>query len=314
VTVPRCAVLPTPDAHGRPTGHALAASMEHAVAEGGGTIVPIDDADAVIWTDALDPRELRDLLDAHPQVRWVQLPWAGIEPFVEVLDHDRLWTCGKGVYAEPVAEHALGLALAGLRGVAGYARETSWSGPVGRNLLGARVTILGGGEITRSLVRLLQPFGTHLTVVRRRPAPLDGVDEVVSSEGLLPALTRSDLVVLALALTPDTDRILDAETLAALPEHAWVVNVARGRHIDTDALVAALRVGAIGGAALDVTDPEPLPDGHPLWTLPNAIITPHTANTPEMGRVLLAARVRENVRRFGAGEDLLGPVHVDLGY
>jgi phosphoglycerate dehydrogenase-like enzyme len=307
VTGPRCAVLP---ADGRPFARAL----EEAVREGGGVPCGIEDADAVVWTDARDAGELRALLDAHPRVRWVQLPWAGIEPFVDVLDEDRRWTCGNGVYAEPVAEHALALALAGLRGVAGYARRTSWSRPVGRNLLGGRVTILGGGEITRCLVRLLRPFGAHLTVVRRHPQPLDGVAEVVGQDQLLTALRGSDLVVLALALTPETDRIVDAEALAALPDHAWLVNVARGRHVDTDALVEALRAGTIGGAALDVTDPEPLPDGHPLWSLPNAVVTPHVGNTPEMGRVLLAARVRENVQRFAAGRELLGPVHVELGY
>jgi phosphoglycerate dehydrogenase-like enzyme len=307
VAEPRCAVLP---ADGRPFARAL----EEAVREGGGAPSGIEDADAVVWTDARDAGELRSLLDAHPQVRWVQLPWAGIEPFVDVLDHDRLWTCGKGVYAEPVAEHALALALAGMRGVTGYARRTSWSGPAGRNLLGGRVTILGGGEITRCLVRLLRPFGAHLTVVRHHPRPLDGVAEVVGQDQLLTALRGSDLVVLALALTPETDRIVDAEALAALPDHAWIVNVARGRHVDTDALVEALRAGTIGGAALDVTDPEPLPDGHPLWSLPNAVVTPHVGNTPEMGRVLLAARVRENVHRFAAGRELLGPVHVELGY
>jgi phosphoglycerate dehydrogenase-like enzyme len=136
----------------------------------------------------------------------------------------------------------------------------------------------------------------------------------VGPEGLLPALSRSDLAVLALALTPETEQVIGADALAALPDHAWLVNVARGRHIDTDALVESLRAGAIGGAALDVTDPEPLPAEHPLWSLPNAIITPHVGNTPEMGRALLAARVRENVRRFAEGRELLGPVHVELGY
>jgi phosphoglycerate dehydrogenase-like enzyme len=233
---------------------------------------------------------------------------------VDVLDHDRLWTCGKGVYAEPVAEHALALALAGMRGIGRYARSTTWSGPIGRNLLGGRVTILGGGEITSSLVRLLRPWGAHLTVVRRHPRPMDGVAEVVGQEGLLPALERSDLVVLALALTPETERIVDAEALAAMPDHAWLVNVARGQHVDTDALVDALRAGTLGGAGLDVTDPEPLPDAHPLWSLPNVIVTPHVGNTPEMGRVLLAARVRDNVRRFAEGRPLLGPVDVELGY
>jgi len=101
---------------------------------------------------------------------------------------------------------------------------------------------------------------------------------------------------------------------ARMKSTAWIVNVARGRHIDTDALVDALDRNVIGGAALDVTDPEPLPDGHPLWALPNCIVTPHVANTREMGRVVLARRVTENVRRFGAGEPLLGLVDVELGY
>jgi phosphoglycerate dehydrogenase-like enzyme len=99
-----------------------------------------------------------------------------------------------------------------------------------------------------------------------------------------------------------------------MEDHAWIVNVARGRHIVTDDLVEALRTGMIGGAALDVTDPEPLPIDHPLWTLPNCIITPHVGNTPEMAKPLLAARVTENVRRFGRGDDLIGLVDVDAGY
>jgi phosphoglycerate dehydrogenase-like enzyme len=85
-------------------------------------------------------------------------------------------------------------------------------------------------------------------------------------------------------------------------------------HVVTDDLVEALRSGAIGGAGLDVTDPEPLPTGHPLWSLPNCVITPHTANTAEMAVPLLAARIAENVRRYGTGEDLIGPVDPALGY
>jgi phosphoglycerate dehydrogenase-like enzyme len=92
------------------------------------------------------------------------------------------------------------------------------------------------------------------------------------------------------------------------------VNVARGRHIVTDDLVWALEQGVIGGAALDVTYPEPLPAGHPLWSMPNCIITPHVGNTPEMAVPLLSERISTNVRRFADGEPLIGPVHVDLGY
>jgi phosphoglycerate dehydrogenase-like enzyme len=97
-------------------------------------------------------------------------------------------------------------------------------------------------------------------------------------------------------------------------DHAWIVNVARGSLIDTDALVAALHAGEIGGAALDVTDPEPLPDGHPLWTAPNAIVTPHVANPQGVMMRHLAERVRENIRRFEAGEDLLAPIDPEAGY
>jgi D-3-phosphoglycerate dehydrogenase len=99
-----------------------------------------------------------------------------------------------------------------------------------------------------------------------------------------------------------------------MPSHAWVVNIARGSLIDTDALVAALDAEQIGGAALDVTDPEPLPDGHPLWRSPRALITPHVANPPSSMERHLAAHVAENVRRFGAGEDLLAPIERDRGY
>jgi phosphoglycerate dehydrogenase-like enzyme len=301
---PRCAVLPVD----------RAPYLEDAVRRGGGDVVDVATADALVWVDPAGPEALREVLDANPHLEWVQLPWAGIEPYRDVLDEDRRWTCGKGVYAEPVAEHALALTLGALRGVAHYARQDAWSAPVGRNLLGSRVTILGGGEITRSLVRLLLPFGCHLTVVRRHADPLPGVAEVLPSDRLHEVLPGTDVLVLALALTPETEGVVDAAAIDALPDHAVVVNVARGKHVDTDALVAALEEGRLGGAGLDVTDPEPLPDDHPLWRAPNAIVTPHVGNTPEMGRALLVTRVTENVARYGRGEPLLGPVDVELGY
>ncbi len=99
-----------------------------------------------------------------------------------------------------------------------------------------------------------------------------------------------------------------------MDERAWLVNVARGAHVDTGALVAALTDGSIAGAALDVTDPEPLPDGHPLWGRPNCIVTPHTADTIEMVLPLLAERIRVNVERLAAGRDLVGRVDPDAGY
>lgn len=301
---PRCALVPAGERS------RLASVVEAA----GGEVVDVDQAEVLIWASKDGATELRATVERNPGLRWVQLPSAGIERWVTALDEDRVWTCAKGAYAEPVAEHALALALGGMRGIGRYARATTWEAPYGINLLGAEVCVLGGGEITRSLLRLLGGFGTRTTVLRRHPAPLPGAAAVLGMDQLHGALSRADLVVLALALTPETERVIDAEALATMRETAWLVNVARGRHVDTDALVRALEDRAIGGAALDVTDPEPLPDGHPLWQLDNALLTPHIGNTPEMGFTLLSERVGDNVGRWARGEPLLGAVDVRLGY
>jgi phosphoglycerate dehydrogenase-like enzyme len=288
--------------------------LTDAVVDGGGMIVPPVDAEAIVWAGIDDADALAETVAAATGATWVQLPWAGVESFAAVLDHDHTWTCGKGVYADPVAEIALSLGLAGLRNIHGYAKATTWSAQSGRNLLGARVTIVGGGGIAQSLIRLLQPFRCHITVVRSNVQHMDGVDDVVDTDHLADALPGADLVVLALALTPETEGLFGADELALMEPHAWIVNVARGRHIVTEDLVTALRDGVIGGAGLEVTEPEPLPDGHPLWELDNCIITPHTGTTRRMAKPLLAARVRDNVARFAAGQPLLGQVDVRAGY
>ena len=288
--------------------------VREAVIAGGGHIVEPADASAIVWTAARDASGLREVLDAHGHLEWVQVPFAGIENFVPILDDDRIWTCGKGVYAEPVAEHALALALAGMRHVATYSRASQWTGPAGRNLLGAAVTIVGGGGITESLVRLLTPFKCNITVVRRTVENIDGVDTVVGQENLVDALVGADVVFLALSLTPETVGLIGKPELEVMEPHAWIINVARGGHIVTDDLVWALENNVIGGAGLDVTAPEPLPEDHPLWSLANCIITPHVGNTPEMAVPLLSARITENVKRFINDEDLIGLVDVRNGY
>ncbi|HEX9993080.1 MAG TPA: D-isomer specific 2-hydroxyacid dehydrogenase family protein [Acidimicrobiales bacterium] len=293
--------------------------LAEAIEAGGGEVVDSAAAEGLVWATPGDADGLAAALAAAPSVRWVQLPWAGVEPFAGLLADEaaageRVWASGKGVYAEPVAEMALALGLAGLRNVAGYARATSWGPPEGTMLHGARVAVLGGGGITEVLLRLLAPFGASVTVVRRRPAPMDGATRVVGADRLTAALTGADLVVLALALTKETVGVIGAEQFELMEPHAWLVNVARGRHVVTDDLVVALRKGDIGGAALDVTDPEPLPADHPLWAFPNCVITPHVGNTPEMAVPLLSARVTENVRRWAAGEPLVGLIDLALGY
>ncbi|HVL99128.1 MAG TPA: D-isomer specific 2-hydroxyacid dehydrogenase family protein [Egibacteraceae bacterium] len=303
-----------------------------AVRAGGAELVEPERAEGIVWTETDRAADLKRLLDDVPGIRWVQLPWAGVEPFARagVLDDRRLWTCGKGVYARPVAEHALALALAGLRNLKRFATSRSWDEQSGISLVGGKVTIFGGGGICRELLRLLAPFDAEVTVVRRHPdarldgkggtpegtqaPPLRGVQRVFGFGERYEALRDADVVFLALALTAETAGLMGAIEFELMAPHAWLVNVARGEHVVTDELLVALQGDVIGGAALDVTDPEPLPEGHPLWSLPNCLITPHTANTEDMAIPLLSERIAENVRRFGAGEELIGPVDAMLGY
>ena len=306
MTSPRIAVGPQP-----------APFATDAVESGGGSIVGIDDRpDAVVWLDPQDVKGLADQLQVAPDVRWVQLPFAGVERVhaYGLLDHARVWTCAKGSYAEPVAEHALMLALAGLRHMTTRIPARSWGTPAGTSLYDQRVTILGGGGITTSLLEQLAPFRVHSTVVRRQPDPVPGATRTVPVAELDEVLSGSLVVFLALALTPETTGIIGARQLALMDETAWLVNVARGGHVDTAALVDALGAGSIAGAALDVTDPEPLPDGHPLWDLENCIVTPHTADTIDMVIPLLAERIRVNVRRLADGDPLVGRVDASAGY
>ena len=280
-------------------------------------VAPIEDAEALVWTSPSGPDQLAAAVARRgPALKWVHLRWAGVEDFARLglFTPDLLWTCGKGVFAEPVAEHALALGLAGLRLLPQRARATRWGKPAGVSLYDGRVTILGGGGIAEKLVELLAPMRTQVTVVRRSDAPFPGAARTLTVDHLDDALPGADLVVVALALTPDTQGIVDARRLERMEQHAWLVNVGRGKHVVTADLVDALRAGTIGGAALDVTEPEPLPDDHPLWSLDNCIITPHTANTFEMAVAPMKQRLTENLRRFEAGEPLVGLVDPALGY
>ncbi len=297
------------------------AALAAAVVEGGATVAgrhDVGEAVAMVWADAAAATEFPSHLARSPKARWVQLPYAGIEAFAQYLDGEHTWTCGKGVYAPPVAEHVLALALAGFRNIHRYGAAASWTGPVGRNLIGARVTILGAGGIADCLLALLKPFRCHTTIVRRRAAPVPGADRTVTTADLDSVLPCTDLLVVAWALTDETAGRINASAFDLLPDDAWLINVGRGAHVDTNDLVVALEAGKLGGAALDVTEPEPLPDGHRLWQLPNCIITPHIANTPDMGLPLLAARVRQNVELFVEAADdlsrLIGLVDVEAGY
>lgn len=289
--------------------------LEEAVRRGGGRVVALGEpADGLVWA-AGGPEQLRSRLEVAPSPGWVQLAAAGVDAFAAagVFELDTRFTSAKGAYAFPVAEHAIALILALLRVLPERVRATTWGAQRGASLRGERVLVIGGGGIATSLLELLAPFETVNTVVRRSGAPIVGA-RVVTGAAFERELRRARVVVIAAALTDETRGLIGAAELAAMRSDAVLVNVARGAIVSTDALVEVLVAGGIAGAGLDVTDPEPLPPGHPLWTSPNTIITPHTADTVEMIAPLLAARVESNVRRFATGQALIGEVDPRLGY
>ncbi len=291
----------------------LTSQLRAAVSAAGCEVVSdVRRAKALIWCSP-DPSGLAAVLQAAPDLEWIQLPFAGVERFVTFFSEDRVWTAAKGIYGPAVAELALALILAGLRKIGSFARASSWLPLDQTSLWSAKVTIIGGGGIARSLIDLLAPFNCDVVVVRRSGAGIEGA-RVEPADRMADALAGAAAVVLALPLTKETERSVDAKFLELMDPAAWLVNVARGGIVVTSDLVAALRRGAIGGAALDVTDPEPLPDGHPLWTLDNCIITPHAANTFQLGTAPLVALVKENASRFHRCEPLLGRVDIDAGY
>lgn len=293
----------------------------NAVTAAGGTVEPLSDhTRGIVWLAERDAEGLKAVLREHPAVEWVQLPWAGVDAFADVLEAhaDRalpLWTSAKGAYAEPVAEHALMLVLASLRGLPEKARTTSWAAErTGLSLYGRRVLIVGAGGIATELIRLLEPFEAPATIVRRSPGEMLGAVRTVTSERLLEVLPDADIVIVAAAATAGTANLIGAAELAAMPAHAVLVNVARGSLVDSEALVDALESGHLTGAGLDVTAPEPLPDGHPLWTAPRCVITSHAADTPEMIAPLLAQRVESNVRALLGDGAFVGVVNPAEGY
>jgi phosphoglycerate dehydrogenase-like enzyme len=307
---PRIAVQPD-GAAARP---ASLAELTAAIEEGGGQLVSPDDAEALIWTRWHDPALLAETLAGLPDVRWVQFVTAGVDRMVPALDASRSWTSAKGCYSRPIAEYTVAGLLAGMRSLPTYARERSWQEQSARSLLGADVTIIGGGGIATALTAMLAPFGCTVTVVRRRSGQVPRAARTVQTDRLAEVIPGTAVLIVAAALTPETVGIVDASVLAALPAGAWLVNVARGQHIVTDAIVSALADRHLGGAVLDVTDPEPLPADHPLWAFDNCLITPHVSCPASLSVPYLLARVRDNVERFANSRPLAGIVDVDAGY
>jgi phosphoglycerate dehydrogenase-like enzyme len=245
-----------------------------------------------------------------PDLRVVQLLSAGADVWAGRLPAQVTLCDARGVHDSSTAEWVVAAILAHLRAFPTYARAQvaqEWARdrtiPTDE-LAGKRVLIVGAGSIGAATAARLAPFEVELTMVARRPRPAEGVYGVADLPRLLPA---ADVVVLLVPLTAQTRGLVDARFLAALPDGALLVNAARGPVVETEALVAELATGRIA-AALDVTEPEPLPAGHPLWDLPNVLLTPHVAGSVR-GLLPRAYRlVGAQLRRFVAGEPLVNEV------
>jgi phosphoglycerate dehydrogenase-like enzyme len=269
-----------------------------------------------------------EVLAAAPGLRWVHFMWAGIEGqiFSEARGSDVVITNSAGVFGPPMADHILALMLAFARRLNVCTRRSAhdlWHVEGARQsvtdgigeLHGATLGIVGYGGIGRETAKRAKAFGMRVIALKRNPGEADDcADLVLGPDRLDELLAEADYVAVCCALTEETRGMIGRRELALMKATAVIVNVARGAVIDQDALIEALREGRIGGAGLDVTSPEPLPEDSPLWGMENVIITPHVAGASPQTRGRQFALLKENVRRFAAGEDLLNVVDRDLGY
>ena len=235
-----------------------------------------------------------------PNLEYVMLPSAGFEHAIPRVPPGTILCNGRGVHSTGTSELALALVLASQRGLVdalAAQRDARWYNPELSSLADRRVLVVGAGSVAQAVVDRLVPFEVEITQVARTARDgIHGIDELV------PLLRDADIVVLTVPGGPDTYHLLDATALAALPDGALVVNVARGPVVDTDALLAELQSGRLR-AALDVTDPEPLPGDHPLWHAQNTIITAHQGGNTDATYARVASLVRRQLEHLLAGEE-----------
>ncbi len=264
--------------------------------------VPEDARDSTVWVPAfLASLDVAGVIAQLPKLEVIQLVSAGAERFIEHVPDGVVLCNARGAHSGATAEWVVAAMLASIRQFPRYfAAQASggWASPWNDELSGRRILVVGAGDIGRAVGRRLDGFDVDVTYVAR--SAREGVSPVSELPSLLP---QHEVVVLLVPTTPETRGMVDAGFLAAMPDGALLVNAARGPVVDTDALLAELTSRRIW-AALDVTDPEPLPDRHPLWSAPNLLLTPHIAGSVPRAGIRALAVVRTQLERLLAGQPL----------
>ena len=271
----------------------------------------------VVWVH-FGLTDIDRVFKAGDDLKWVTSAATGVDgwPLDILRERNVVLTNGSGVGAIPISEYVVMGLLAGLKGLpkmvrAQDRREWLKSPPSMAELHGKRALVYGYGGIGRAIADRLRPFGVEVTGVRRNPG---GEADVIAAEHWEARLQETDLLILSVPLTGATKALVSDEQLAALPRGAWIANIARGGLIDQGALIGALKSGHLGGAYLDVTDPEPLPAESELWSLPNVVITPHASWATEHLMERAAEIFVDNFERYLRGDQLRNVVDMAAGY
>ena len=255
-------------------------------------------------------------------LRWVQVIGAGVDTrlFPEFAESDVLFTSAKGTVGVHLAEHAMALLLGLTRGIATAIRNPSWNQrmPI-RNatweLAGLTMGIVGLGGTGRDLADRADGFAMRIIAVDPEDVEVpDNVEACWKMDRLYDLLEQSDVVAICAPLTTETEGMFDEKAFARMQNHALLINVTRGKIVDERALMEALRKGVIGGAGLDVTPQEPLPEDHPLWRMENVIVTPHAAGGSPVRKDRIVELFCENLRRILAGQPLFSVIDKRKGY
>ncbi|QGU05268.1 D-isomer specific 2-hydroxyacid dehydrogenase family protein [Corynebacterium comes] len=279
----------------------------------------VNDADFLVFNGG--PDKFPDPLPSN--IRYVQAAFAGVDALYDaglVRPGDVRWACASGLYDDTVAESTIGLILAQMHmhKTVTLAKSFSVRREIDANKQwlfdGKTVAIIGAGRIAAKLIEMLPVFGVRIVAVTRSGRDVPGADESHAMADAGHVWGTADVFIILAPLTDETRHMINRDVFAQMKPSAVVVNVARGPLVDTDDLVEALQSGQIAGAALDVTEPEPLPDGHPLWDMPNCVITPHTANTFSIIQKRMGGLVVANAAAFEAGERMPNEVNLETGY